>query len=95
MAAYVIADITVTNPERYKDYTSQTPATVEKFGGNFIVRGGDVTVVDGDWEPKRLVIIEFPNMATLKKWYNSKTYQKIAKIREEASTGSFIFVDGV
>ena len=95
MVAYVIADITVTDPERYKDYTSQTPATVEKFGGQFVVRGGDVTIMGGDWKPNRLVIIEFPNMATLKKWYKSKDYQKIAKIREEASEGSFVFVDGV
>ncbi|MBE90757.1 MAG: D-fructose-6-phosphate amidotransferase [Rhodospirillaceae bacterium] len=95
MAAFVIADITVTDPEKYKNYTSQTPATVEKFGGKFVVRGGDVTIMSGEWKPNRLVVIEFPNMATLKKWYKSKDYQKIAKIREEASEGSFVFVDGV
>ena len=95
MPAYVIADITVTKLDRYKDYVKKTPATVEKFGGKFIVRGGEVEVITGNWKPRRLVIIEFPNMATLKKWYQSKDYQKINKIREEASTGSFIFVDGV
>ncbi len=94
MPAYVIADITVTDQERYKDYAKKTPATVEKFGGKFIVRGGEIAVIAGDWNPQRLVIIEFPNMATLKKWYQSKEYQKISRIREESSTGSFVFVDG-
>ena len=94
MPAYVIADITVTNSERYNEYARKTPATIEKFGGNFVVRGGEITVIAGDWNPQRLVIIEFPNMATLKKWYQSKEYQKISRIREEASTGSFVFVDG-
>ena len=94
MPAYVIADITVTNSERYNEYAKKTPATIEKFGGKFVVRGGEITVIAGDWSPQRLVIIEFPNMATLKKWYQSKEYQKITRIREEASTGSFVFVDG-
>lgn len=95
MTAYIIADIKVTNPERYKDYTSQTGPLIEKYGGRFIVRGGEVTVVAGDWTPNRLVVIEFPNMATLKKFHNSKEYQKLAKIREEASEGSLMFVEGV
>ena len=94
MPAYVIADITVINSERYKDYAQKTPATIEKFGGRFVVRGGEIKVIAGDWNPQRLVIIEFPNMATLKKRYQSKEYQKISRIREEASTGSFVFVDG-
>jgi uncharacterized protein (DUF1330 family) len=95
MPAYIIADITVTDPERYKDYSSQTPALIEKFGGKFLVRGGVAEVVEGDWKPNRLVVIEFPNMATLKKFQDSKEYQKIAKIRKEASEGTMMYVDGV
>ena len=69
MAAYLIADIEVTNPEGFKKYQEAVPATIAKHGGKYLVRGGEVEPKEGDWTPTRMVVLEFPNMATLKKWY--------------------------
>ena len=94
MSAYLIAQIDVHDPDTYKKYTAGVPATLEKYGGTFRVRGGAVTPKEGGWEPKRLVVIEFPDMAALHRWYDSPEYQKIIGMRHEASDGKMIFVEG-
>ena len=94
MPAYLIADIEVTNPEGFKKYQEVVPATIEKYGGKYKVRGGDLEPVEGEWAPKRMVVLEFPNMTTLKKWYNSADYQNIIKDRPDNSLGNMIFVEG-
>ena len=71
MAAYVIADVNVTNPELFKKYSEQVPATVEQYGGKYLIRGGEVEKAEGDWGPTRVVVIEFKNMSMLQKWYLS------------------------
>ena len=71
MAAYVIADVNVTNPELFKKYSEQVPATVEQYGGKYLIRGGEVEKAEGDWGPTRVVVIEFENMSMLQKWYSS------------------------
>jgi uncharacterized protein (DUF1330 family) len=92
--AYIIGDITVTDPDRYKDYTAQTESTLEPFGGRFIVRGGRSVVLEGDWAPGRLVIIEFPSAQAARDWHISDRYQEIAPIRHESSTGSLVLAEG-
>jgi uncharacterized protein (DUF1330 family) len=94
MAAYLIADITVQNPEVYADYRKQVPATVAKHGGRFLVRGGAHEALEGDWRPGRVVVIEFPDMAAAKAWYGSREYGPLLKLRQSASTGSVILVEG-
>ncbi|PPR61916.1 MAG: hypothetical protein CFH10_00999 [Alphaproteobacteria bacterium MarineAlpha4_Bin2] len=94
MPAYLIADIEVTNPEGFKKYQEAVPATVEKHGGRYMVRGGDVEPMEGNWKPKRMVVLEFPNMTTLKKWYKSDDYQNIIADRTDNSIGNMVFVDG-
>jgi uncharacterized protein (DUF1330 family) len=91
---YIIGDVTVTDPERYSDYAAHTEASLEPFGGRFIVRGGPHEVVEGAWEPARLVVIEFPDADAARAWYASEAYQAIAPIRREASTGSLVLVEG-
>ena len=86
MPAYVIADVTVKNPEVY--------ATVTKYGGRFLVRGGACEAVEGDWRPGRVVVIEFPDMAAAKAWYGSAEYGPLAKLRQSASTGSLLLIEG-
>jgi uncharacterized protein (DUF1330 family) len=93
-ACYIVGDVTVTNPERYKDYASQTESTLEPFGGRFIVRGPEVHQLEGGWSPGRVVVIEFPNRESAQGWYHSDDYQAILPIRQEASTGSLILVEG-
>lgn len=94
MAAYVIADIDVKDAEVMQEYSKQVRATLEKHGGRFIVRGGAHEVLEGKWQPHRLVIVEFPDMAALKAWYNSKEYGPLIKLRQKASEGDLVAVDG-
>lgn len=93
-SCYIVGDVTVTNPERYKDYTAHTESTLESFGGRFIVRGGASEVLEGGWAPGRLVVIEFPSAQAARDWYASERYQEILAIRREASTGSLVLVEG-
>ncbi len=94
MPAYAIADIEVTDEEAFKRYGARVPATIEKHGGKYLVRGGETELLEGDRNPKRVVVIEFPNMKTLKKWYNSEEYQELLALRLSASSGNFFIVEG-
>ncbi|MDH3704093.1 MAG: DUF1330 domain-containing protein [Alphaproteobacteria bacterium] len=95
MAAYLIAQISIHDLETFKKYQAEVPATIAKHGGKYLVRGGDVTPTEGNWQPDRVVVLEFPDMATLKTWYNSEDYQAIIGFRTDAAEGDMIFVEGV
>ena len=95
MTAYMIVQIDVTNMEQYREYTKLTPAIVEKFGGQFIVRGGDVVTLEGQPETRRIVVVQFPSVEAATNFYNSDEYQVAIKVREGAATGQFIVVPGV
>lgn len=95
MAAYVLVNVYVDDPEGYKEYTAQTPGTIEQYGGKFIVRGGAYETVEGDWSPQRIVVLEFPTMEQARAWYGSPEYQAILPIRQRNSTCQFLtFVEG-
>lgn len=94
MSAYVIAQIEITDPATYGEYTKEVLATITAHGGRFLVRGGKVEVLEGDITPKRVVVIEFPDVATLKRWYRSPEYQAILPLRKRASKGSLFLVEG-
>ncbi len=95
MSAYIIARVNVTDMTQYKEYTKLTPGIIEKFGGKFIARGGEVTTLEGDEEENRVVLLEFPTAQAAKDFYNSDEYQAAIKVREGASEGQFIVVDGI
>jgi uncharacterized protein (DUF1330 family) len=95
MAAYVIAHIAeINNAARYEDYKRGVAATVGKFGGRFLVRGGSAKTLEGDWRPGRVVVIEFPDMAALESWYRSSDYAPLLAIRLACSDGRLIAVEG-
>lgn len=94
MSAYVIAEIEVVDPAAYEEYRKQVPAVVAKFGGKFIVRGGKVEPREGGWAPKRIVVVEFPSMAQAQKWYDSPEYAPLIQLRQKASKGKLILVEG-
>jgi uncharacterized protein (DUF1330 family) len=94
MAAYVFAQIEVTDPATYDDYRKQVLPTVTKFGGKFIVRGGKVDAKEGDWKPERMIALEFPSMEQAQKWYHSPEYAPLIKLRQKASKGKLIIVEG-
>ncbi len=94
MPAYLIARIHVTNWDRYHEYTKRTPAAIAKFGGKFIVRGGEVVTLEGPPENARIVVIEFPSLDQAKAFYNSPGYVEAKKFREGAATGQFLLLEG-
>ena len=94
MSAYVIGDIEVTDPAAYEEYRKQVLAVVTKYGGKFLVRGGKIDSKEGGWTPKRLVLLEFPSLAQAQKWYDSPEYAPLIKLRQKASTGRLIIVEG-
>ena len=95
MAAYVIADVNVTNPELFKKYSEQVPATVEQYGGKYLIRGGEVEKAEGDWGPTRVVVIEFENMSMLHKWYSSHEYSGPLRIRQQSADTNVLFLEGI
>ncbi len=94
MAAYLIVDLEVKNPAGYDEYRRQVPATLAKYGGRFIVRGGAAETLEGGWAPKRVVVVEFPDMAALKRWYHSADYKPLIELRQAHSAGDVIAVEG-
>lgn len=95
MAAYLYADIEVTDPTAYETYRQQVPALIAAHGGRYLVRGGAVEALEGDRVPRRQVILEFPDMAHLKAFYTSPQYRTLIAIRQGASFGSLIAIEGV
>ena len=94
MPAYLIADVEVHDPDVYAEYRRQVVPLVQKHGGKFVVRGGRHEVLEGEWRPSRLVVIEFADMAALKAWYESPEYTVLIKLRQGVSRGSLVAVEG-
>jgi uncharacterized protein (DUF1330 family) len=94
MPAYVFGEIEVTDPATYEEYRKQVLAVVTKYGGRFIVRGGQVEGLEGGWAPKRIVALEFPSMDQARKWYRSPEYAPLIELRQKASRGKLILVEG-
>ena len=94
MAAYLFADINVTDPARFDDYRGKVAPLVEKYGGKYLVRGGHHETVEGDWSPNRLVVIEFEDLDRAKAFYFSAEYAPVMEIRKQASNGNVLIVEG-
>jgi uncharacterized protein (DUF1330 family) len=95
MPAYLIGNIEVTDPQVYEEYKKGVGATVAKYGGRSLARAGALMeVLEGDWTPKRLVILEFPSVEKLKAWYNSPEYKPLLDIRVRSTKSSLVMVEG-
>lgn len=95
MAAYVMVEVNVKNQLEYQEYTKLTPATVSAYDGKFVVRGGKTEVLEGEWQPHRIVVLEFPSVERAKEWWNSESYNKAKVIRQRAADTKMIVVEGV
>ncbi len=95
MPAYLIVENQITDQKTYDEYRRQVVPLISRFGGRFLIRGGPILHVEGDWKPQRLVLIEFPSMEALQAWYNSPEYAPMRVLRQAASTGSIVAADGV
>lgn len=92
--AYLIGHITITNPQGYAVYSTQVPATLAAFGGKYLVRGGESTVLENTPLADRSVVIEFPSRAAAESWYHSEAYQAIIQHRLDNATGTLMLIDG-
>jgi len=90
MPAYVIVD-----PVGYEEYKNLAAATVEKYGGKYIVRGGRTEVLEGDWNPKRIVVLQFDSIDRAKQWLNSEEYREPRKMRHHTAKTNMIVVEGL
>ena len=95
MAAYVIVEVTITDNELYEEYKKLTPAAIAAFDGKFVVRGGQSESLEGDWNPQRVVVLEFPTIDRAKEWWNSKLYSAAKTIRQKAGITKMLVVAGV
>jgi uncharacterized protein (DUF1330 family) len=95
MAAYLVVDIDVTDPVQFEEYKKLAPAAIAKYGGRYIIRGGAYEVIEGNWKPQRVTIVEFDSMEKGKAFYHSPEYQQAVKARAGAANMKMLLVQGV
>jgi|SRR5690348_1391012 len=95
MAAYFIVDLTIEDMPGLQHYIHAVPATIQKYGGRYLVRGADWEAVEGDWEPNRIVVLEFPSVERAKAWYASEEYKPLKEERHKSAKANIILVEGV
>lgn len=95
MAAYIIVEVKIQDKETYEEYKKLTPASMAPFGGKFIVRGGSTETLEGDWQPERVVILEFPSVEKAKAWWSSDLYAPAKAIRQRTAKTKMIVLEGV
>jgi uncharacterized protein (DUF1330 family) len=95
MAAYLYGDIEITDPELYETYRRQVPAIIAAHGGRYLVRGGAPELLEGEGEPRRQVLLEFPTMDQLRAFYDGPDYAPLKALRQRASLGRLVAVEGV
>ncbi len=95
MPAYLVARIRVTDPEKYRGYMALSPAAIEKHGGRFLARGGEVVTLEGEPEERRVVIVEFPSLEAARTFYDSPEYREARAAREGAAEAQFFVVEGL
>ncbi len=95
MAAFVIVEVSVQDHKEYEEYKKLTPATLAAYDGKFVVRGGQTETLEGEWQPDRIVVLEFPTVERAKEWWNSEIYTKAKEIRQRTAMTKMIVVQGV
>jgi uncharacterized protein (DUF1330 family) len=95
MAAFVIVEVEVTDPVRYEEYKRLAAATVARHGGRYVVRGGKADTLEGDWQPQRIVVLEFPTVEAAKAWWGSEDYAPAKKLRHATARSRMIVIEGM
>ena len=95
MPAYIIVEIDILDPVGYEEYKKLAGATVEKHGGKYIVRGGKTEVLEGEWKPKRIVVLQFESAERAKEWLNCEEYREPRKMRHRTARTNMILVEGM
>ena len=94
MSAYVIVEVTIHNQEEYEEYKKLTPVSIAAYDGRFVVRGAKTESLEGDWNPERIVVLQFPTIERAKEWYHSKEYAAAKNIRHQNATSKMLLVQG-
>jgi uncharacterized protein (DUF1330 family) len=94
MSAYVVVDIDVTDPVRYEEYKKLAAPTVAAYGGRYVVRGGATETLEGDWTPKRLVVLEFDSVEQAKAWWSSPEYSPAKALRQQTANTEMVVAEG-
>ena len=94
MAAYLISDVTVRNAEAFQTYRTRAAEAIAKYGGRYLARGGEVQVLEGVWNPRNIIVVEFQSMERARAWYQSPEYASALEVRDIALERNMIFVDG-
>jgi len=94
MKAYVIVEVSITDKIQYEEYKKLTPAAIAAYDGRFLVRGGRTETLEGDWQPERMVVVEFPSLAKAREWWNSDQYAKARAIRQRSAHTKMLIVEG-
>ncbi len=95
MPAYIIGSVNIDDAEGFKEYSSRVPETIERYGGRYLARGGSTEVIEGDWAPTRLVILEFDSVEQAKRWYGSEEYQALVGIRQRCASTDLVLTEGL
>jgi uncharacterized protein (DUF1330 family) len=95
MAAYILVDCEITDPARYETYRSLAPAAVERYGGRYLARGGEAVALEGDWTPRRIVVLEFPTLEAARRFHDSPEYRAARAARHGAANMDMIAVEGI
>jgi uncharacterized protein (DUF1330 family) len=94
MAAYVIVNVNTSDPIEYERYKEMAQKTVADFGGRYLARGGQMTVLEGSWRPTRIVVLEFPSYERAQQWWHSQDYAPAKELRQQLATTDLLIVDG-
>lgn len=94
MPAYVISDMEITDPQRFEEYKRLSPPTVAAYGGRFLARGGEITPLEGGWQPRRLVVLEFPSVAQASAWLDSPEYAPARRLRQLSANARMVVIEG-
>ena len=95
MPAYLIVDIDITDPVRYADYIKAVPASIAAYGGKYVVRGGKAQRLEGSWDPKRVVVLQFDTYERALEWWGSEEYREPKALRQSASVSNMILIEGL
>jgi uncharacterized protein (DUF1330 family) len=95
MAAYLIVGVRIRDPERFEEYRAMVPATLSPYGGRFLVRGGAMQTLEGDWQPPRMVVLEFPDAERARSWWASPEYAEAKALRQATADTRMVLVEGV
>jgi uncharacterized protein (DUF1330 family) len=95
MPAYLISDVVVKDAEAFETYRTSAAASISRYGGRYLVRGGSIVPLEGSWAPRTIIIVEFPNLEQARAWYRSAEYASALAVRDDALSHNLVLVDGV